>query len=476
MNLDLTGVFTPSDFAALEPTFVVSATALVVLVVDLFGRGTLRRYISIAIAVAGLAAAGVLTAYQYGHPVTAFSGAYVVGGFSVVFSELTIIATIFSLFLTVGVGRDDQVGGSTALMMWGAAGAMLMAGAANLLMIFLGLELLSLALYALCGLANRPSARESALKYLILSSMASGFLLYGMALMFGATGSVALDALVGAPVTGILAIGVGLFLVGLAFKLSLFPFHVWTPDVYEGAPLAVTAFMSIVTKAGVLAVLARFAYAAIPLHRELLVPLWVLAALSMIFGNLGALAQTDLKRLIAYSGIAQLGYITVAFAGATVLGLRYAIYYFAAYLFMNLGAFAVMALLSRDHDEGSAVTSFRGLGERRPFAAAAMTFFLLALAGIPPTAGFTGKILILASTVGAGYLWLSALLIAGTAISFYAYVKVIRVMYGRDPHSAGHFVHSRSLLPWIGIIVSAAAVLVLGLYPLVPSDILPLVK
>jgi NADH-quinone oxidoreductase subunit N len=474
--MNLSAAFTPGDFAALEPTFVIAATALVVLIVDLFGRGTIRRYISIAIGVAGLAAAGVLTANQYGHPYTAFSGAFIVGGFSVVFSELTIIATIFSLLLTVGIGRDDQVGGSTALVMWGAAGAMLMAGAANLLMIFLGLELLSLALYALCGLANRPAARESALKYLILSSMASGFMLYGMALMFGATGSVQLSALVDAPITGLLAVGVGLFLIGISFKLSLIPFHVWTPDVYEGAPLAATAFMSVVTKAGVLAVLARFAYAAIPHHHELLIPLWVLAAISMIFGNLGALAQTDIKRLLAYSGIAQIGYITVAFAGTTALGLRYAIYYFTAYLFMNLGAFAVVALLSRDHDEGSSIPAFRGLSERRPFAAAAMTFFLLALAGIPPTAGFTGKILILASTVDAGYVWLAGLLIAGTAISFYAYVKVIRVMYGRDPQTAGHFVHSRSALPWIGIIVSAAAVLALGLYPLVPSDILPLVK
>jgi NADH-quinone oxidoreductase subunit N len=303
--------FTSADAAALMPIFIVAGTPLVILIADLFEHGLARRFVNVGIGVVGLiVAGGFFEANQYGHPFDAFSGAYVVGGFSVVFSMIVIIATILSLLLTAGVGREDQVGGATALMMWSACGAMLMAGAANLMTIFLGLELLSLALYALCGLANRAASHEAALKYLILSSMASGFMLYGMALLFGATGSVALSALIGAPLSGMLLLGVGLFLIGIAFKLSLVPFHVWTPDVYEGAPLAVTAFMSVVTKAGVLAVLARFFYAALPEHKELLVPIWILAALSMLFGNLGALAQTDLKRLLAYSGIAQLGYIT----------------------------------------------------------------------------------------------------------------------------------------------------------------------
>jgi NADH-quinone oxidoreductase subunit N len=468
--------FTPADGQALAPVFIVAVTALVVLVADLFERGHIRRYVNVGLGVAGLVLAAFVEAQQYGHPVVAFSGAYIVGGFSVVFGEIVLLATIISLLLTAGVGRDDQVGGSTALILWSAAGAMLMAGASNLMMIFLGLELLSLGLYALCGLGERAVSYESALKYLILSSMASGFMLYGMALLFGATGSVALASLVDAPLSGYLIVGVGLFLVGIAFKLSLVPFHVWTPDVYEGAPVAVTAFMSIVTKVGVFAVLARFAYAAVPHHRELLVPLWILAGFSMIFGNLGALAQTDLKRLLAYSSIAQAGYVTVAFAGMTPSGLRYAIFYLTAYTFMNLGAFGVIALLSRHHDEGSSLTAFAGLSGRKPWAAAAMTFFLLSLAGLPPTAGFTGKLLILASTVDAGYVWLAALLIAGTAISFYAYIKVIRVMYRHEPQARGHHVYAQTFLPWISVAVGAAAVLAMGLYPFVPSDVLPLVK
>ncbi|MDB5070377.1 MAG: nuoN1, partial [Candidatus Eremiobacteraeota bacterium] len=301
-----------ADYAALLPFTVVALAPLLILFVDLFYResGPWRRVVAVGLAIVWLVVAGVLQGVQYPHDYSAFGGAFVQGGFSIVFSEIVIVATIATLLLSLGVGRDDQVAGTTALLLWSASGAMLMSGASNLMMVFLGLELLSLGLYCLCAMSARTTARESALKYLILSSMASGFLLYGSALLFGATGSVAFSAIATAAITPLLALGAGLFLVGLAFKLSLVPFHAWTPDVYEGAPLPVTAFMSIATKAGTLAVLARFAYAALPSDRAsaILAPLWVLAALSMIVGNLGALAQTDMKRLLAYSGIAQVGY------------------------------------------------------------------------------------------------------------------------------------------------------------------------
>jgi NADH-quinone oxidoreductase subunit N len=401
-----------------------------------------------------------------------------VGGTSVVFSEIAIFATLVALGLGVGIGRDDQVAGTSALLLWSTCGAMLMAGAGNLMMVFLGLELLSLGLYCLCAMSVRPTARESGLKYLLLSSMASGFLLYGMALLFGATGSVALAAIVTAAPSPLITIGAGLFLVGLAFKLSLVPFHAWTPDVYEGAPLSVTAYMSIVTKAGVLAVLARFAYAALPAATAdaILLPLWVIAAVSMIVGNLAALTQVDMKRLLAYSGIAQVGYIVAAFAGQSVAGLRYAIFYFAAYTFMNLGAFAVVALMTKDADGRVGVGQFAGLAYRRPWLAAAMMFFLLSLAGLPPTAGFTGKMLILASSVGAGYWWLSVVLIAGTAISVYVYFKIVRAMFVRTDPAHVRDERSTNPLPWISVAVCAAAVFIFGIFPLAPSNIVPLVK
>ncbi len=469
-----------ADYAALLPIAVVTVTPLVILFVDLFlnGAGPLRRGIAVGIALVGLVVASLVETSLYPHGYAAFGGAFVQGGFSIVLSEIVIVATIASLLLSTGIGRTDQVAGTTALLLWSAGGAMLMTGASNLLTVFLGLELLSLGLYCLCAISARSAAREAALKYLILSSMASGFLLYGSALLFGATGSVAFAALANANVTPLFALGAGLFLVGILFKLSMVPFHAWTPDVYQGAPLPVTAFMSVVTKAGVLAVFARFAYAALPPDRAsaILVPVLVVAALSMIVGNLAALAQTDLKRLLAYSGIAQVGYIVASFAGQSVLGLRYALLYLAGYTFMNLGAFAVVALMSRDGDAIVALPRFAGLAYRRPWLAAAMTFFLIGLAGLPPTIGFTGKILILAAATSAGYAWLAGVLILGTAISAYVYFKIVRVMFVRVDRAHVRDERSPSALPWIAVAVCAFATFALGIIPLAPSNVLPLVK
>lgn len=477
MNLN---IYTQADWNAVLPLFIVGGTALVVLLADLFSPKHANRYVSIVIGIAGLIGAGVYAATTYYAPAhNAFGGGFLLGGFSIVLQEIIIISAIFSIGLYGALGREDRIPGSIALMLWSTSGAMLMAGAANLMTIFLGLELLSLALYCLCGLADRPTSRESALKYLILSSTASGFLLFGMALLFGATGSVTLASLATPTVAAnpLYWVGGGLFLVGIAFKLSLFPFHVWSPDVYEGAPLPVTAFMSVVTKAGTLAVFARFAYAAIPAHSAgpLLIPFYVIAGISMIVGNLGMLAQTDMKRLLAYSGVAQIGYIVAALAGGSAQGVRYAIYYLVAYMFMNLGAFAVVALLSTDNEEGSRIASFHGLSQRRPALAAAMTFFLLALAGFPPTAGFLGKILILSTNVNTGFPWLAGLLIAGTAISLYAYFKVIRLMY--DRHAVPQAVPVvRAPFAYAGMVVCVILVIVMTFYPYTPSNVLPVAQ
>jgi NADH-quinone oxidoreductase subunit N len=474
MNITVTN----ADYMALAPIGIVAIAALVALVVDLLSRNHAKRYVAIGIGVAGLIAASIAAARGYGQDYAAFGGAFMLGGFTVVFEEIVIVAALGSLVLYGAIGREERVSGSVALMLWSACGAMLMAGAANLMTIFLGLELLSLALYCLCGLADRPTSRESALKYLILSSMASGFMLFGMAFLFGATGSVALSSLANGALAGnpLLWMGSGFFFVGIAFKLSLVPFHAWTPDVYEGAPLPVTAFMSVATKAGTLAVFARFIYAALPsgISERLLLPIWIVAAISMIAGNVGMLAQHDLKRLLAYSGIAQVGYILTALAGGTALGMRYAIFYLAAYAFMNLGAFAVAASLSEDGEEGSRLANYRGLGRRRPLVAAMMTFFMLALAGFPPTAGFLGKVLILSSSVNAGYAWLGAVLIVGTAISLYAYAKVIRLMYQRDDHSHTNDLHPFVPLAWVSAAACFVMVIAMTFYPLTPSNVLPL--
>lgn len=471
--------FTNADWNALVPVAAVAVAALVVLIADLAARTNADRYLSIAIGVVGCAVAAFLAAQQYGHDYNAFYGGFMTGGFTTVFEEIILLAAAGSLILYGSIGPSQRIAGATALLLWSTCGAMLMAGAANLMTIFLGLELLSLALYCLCGLDDRRTARESALKYLILSSTASGFMLFGMALLFGASGSVMLSALVNPALVSnpLFAVGAGMFFIGIAFKLSLVPFHTWTPDVYQGAPLPVTAFMSVATKAATIAVLARFVYAALPSSNAnaLLLPIWIVAGISMIAGNVGMLAQHDLKRLIAYSGIAQVGYILTALAGGTPLGLRYAIYYLTAYAFMNLGAFAVAAAISTEDEQGSRLANYRGLGRRRPLLAAAMTFLLFAMAGLPPTAGFLGKILILSTGVSSGYVWLAALLIVGTAISLYAYAKVVRAMYERGEYRTND---ARPFVPlaWASAAICVAVVLVMTFYPLTPSNILPLVK
>ncbi len=470
---------TTADWMAVMPIVVLASTGLLVLLADVFSRTHSNRYVSILIGAAGTIAAGILCAKGYGENFAAFSDGFVLGGFTVAFEEIVLLAALGSLVLYGTIGKDDRIAGAVALMLWSACGAMLMAGAASLMTIFLGLELLSLALYCLCGLADRPASRESALKYLILSSTASALLLYGMALLFGATGSVQLADFTSAALAAspLFWLGSGLFFVGIAFKLSLVPFHLWAPDVYEGAPMPVTAFMSVATKAAVVAVFARFIYAALPagISGRLLLPMWILAGISMIAGNVGMLAQKDLKRLLAFSGIAQIGYVVAALAGATPLGLRYALYYLVAYSFMNLGAFAVAAACSDDAEQGSDLASYRGLAGRRPFAAAAMTVFLIALAGLPPTAGFVGKILILSSSTLAGYVWLGALLLVGTAISIYAYAKVVRAMYeGAEVRPGAP--NPVAPLAWASAAVCLVFVVAMALYPFTPSNVLPLVK
>lgn len=467
------------DWQAVTPLLIVAGGALVVLFADLIAPRGASRALCAGMTIATLVVAGIVCAKPYYHSgYAAFSGGFMAGGFAIVFQEVIVVSAIFSVALFASTGEREGAAGILALLLWGTSGAMLMAGAGNLMTVFLGLELLSLALYCLCGLSKRSAARESALKYLILSSTASGFLLYGMALFFGASGSVSLGALANPALTAspMFALGCGLFLIGLAFKLSLVPFHVWTPDVYEGAPLPVTAFMSVVTKAGALAVFARFAYAGVPAGHAaaILLPIWIIAALSMLVGNFAALAQTDMKRLLAYSGIAQVGYIVAGFAGTTSLGLRYAIFYLVAYMFMNLGAFAVVALGSTEREEGSSLRSFAGLGRRRPALAALMTFFLIGLAGLPPTAGFLGKILILATTVSAGYAWLGGVLIVGTAVSLYVYFKIVRLMYERHGHATAVDVRPPAPLAWATAVVCAVVTLALVLYPLTPSNVLPL--
>jgi NADH-quinone oxidoreductase subunit N len=458
------------DWGVIAPLTVLVATGLLVLIVDLASNAAPRKLLY------GIGALGSLAAFLASLPLagqsqTTFGGAYAADGFSWPFDALLLL-TLVVTFLLSSLSRAEDGGNPGAyasLLIFCTVGGMIMAGSTDLIGIFIGLEVLSLALYALAGTGfPRRSSAEAALKYVLLGSLASGFLIFGMALLYGAGGSIALSSLAQAASGGgpLFIIGFALFLVGIAFKLALAPFHIWTPDVYEGSPLAVTAFMAVAVKAAAFAVLARFAYVVFIHDAPALVPLWAIAVLSMIVGNVGAIRQTNLKRLIAFSGIAQAGYLVLALAGVGSRGLATLVFYLAAYAFMNLGAFAVIALIGDGDEHHADIAAYRGLFFRRPIPAALMTLFFLSLAGIPATAGFIGKVLLLGQAVSAGP-WgvaMAVALIAGTIVSFYVYFKVIWQIFAPVE---GDLVESNgdALGSWIAIGVGAAGVLLLGIAP-----------
>jgi NADH-quinone oxidoreductase subunit N len=458
------------DWGVIAPLTVLVATGLLVLIADLASNAAPRKLLY-AIGAVGSLAAFLASLPLAGEAQSTFGGVYASDGFSWPFDALLLLTLAVTFLLSSLAHAEDggNPGAYASLLIFCTVGGMIMAGSTNLIGIFIGLEVLSLALYALAGTGfPRRSSAEAALKYVLLGSLASGFLIFGMALLYGAGGSIALASLAQAASGGgpLFIVGFALFLVGIAFKLALAPFHIWTPDVYEGSPLAVTAFMAVAVKAAAFAVLARFAYVVFVHDAQALVPLWAIAVLSMIVGNVGAIRQTNLKRLMAFSGIAQAGYLVLALAGVGRNGLGTLVFYLAAYAFMNLGAFAVVALIGDGDEHHADIAAYRGLFFRRPVPAALMALFFLSLAGIPATAGFIGKVLLLGQAVSAGP-WgvaMAGALIAGTIVSFYVYFKVIWQMFAPVE---GDLVESNgnALGSWIAVGIGAAGVLLLGIVP-----------
>jgi NADH-quinone oxidoreductase subunit N len=458
------------DWGVIAPLTVLVSTGLLVLIVDLASNAAPRKLLY-GIGAVGSVAAFLASLPLAGQSQTTFGGVYASDGFSWPFDALLLL-TLAVTFLLSSLARAEDGGNPGAyasLLIFCTVGGMIMAGSTNLIGIFIGLEVLSLALYALAGTGfPRRSSAEAALKYVLLGSLASGFLIFGMALLYGAGGSIALSSLAQAASGGgpLFIVGFALFLVGIAFKLALAPFHLWTPDVYEGSPLAVTAFMAVAVKAAAFAVLARFAYVVFVHDAPALVPLWAIAVLSMIVGNVGAIRQTNLKRLMAFSGIAQAGYLVLALAGVGLHGLATLVFYLAAYAFMNLGAFAVVALIGDGDEHHADLAAYRGLFFRRPVPAALMMLFFLSLAGIPATAGFIGKVLLLGTAVSAGP-WgvaMAVALIAGTIVSFYVYFKIIWQMFAPVESDLVES-NGNALSSWIAVGVGAAGVLLLGVVP-----------
>jgi NADH-quinone oxidoreductase subunit N len=358
-----------------------------------------------------------------------------------------------------------------ALLLFATAGMVMMAASNELMMIFLGLEILSIATYVMAGFRRTDlKSNESALKYFLLGSFSSAFFLYGVALIFGATGSTNLLAIAASLKSqeiqlSLVELSAALMMIALCFKVAVAPFHIWTPDVYEGAPTPVTGFMSVGPKAAGFAVLFRVFLTAFPAIQERWSSaIWLVAALTMILGNVIAVVQPNIKRMLAYSSIAHAGYIAVAFAATSDRGVSAALFYLLAYALMNLGAFAIVTILSRSEDKLVNLTDYAGLAAKRPVLAAVLSLFLLSLAGVPGTAGFAGKFFIFRAALESRLLWLAIIGVITTVISFYYYLYVIVQMYMRDPvEEFSDLRVCRSLKA--ALLVSSVGTLYLGILP-----------
>lgn len=364
-------------------------------------------------------------------------------------SAAVLIAAGLAVLLALERVADftPRAGAYYALILLATAGMTAMTTASDLMTIFIALEIFSLALYILAGF-NRRDVRsgEAALKYFLLGAFASGFFLYGIALIYAATGTTNLDALtkgilpmsVSLPFAPLLPVGMGLLLVGFGFKVALVPFHMWTPDVYQGAPTPVTAFMSVATKTAAFAGLIRVLAAVASHDRPWLLALAGLAVLTMTLGNLAALRQTSLKRMLAYSSIAHAGYLLIGLAAGNPTGAQGALYYLLAYTFMNLGAFTVLLAIQRRDENDVTVEQMTGLAHRQPLLAALMAVFMFSLAGIPPLAGFFGKLYVFSAAVEAGLIWLAIVGVLNSALGAYYYLRVTVAMFmAEEPVGAG---------------------------------------
>jgi NADH-quinone oxidoreductase subunit N len=425
------------DWAGISPLLALLGAATLVLMVGLLRPRVVREVLVPLLAFAGFAAAIGLGIWQYGEQKDLIAGALRLDDLTIVLSFVFSAGGAAAVLLSwrAVAAREAAHGEYFALMLTSAAGMWVLVAAQNLVTLFLGLELLSIPLYVLCATEmRRATSLEAGLKYLIIGSVGSATLLYGLAFVYGATGSTDFAGIADAAgdVTSdpLLLTGIALSVVGLAFKASVAPFHQWTPDVYEGAPTPVTAFMAVATKAAAFGAFLRlFDVALLDASADWAPALAVLATITIAVGNVGALGQSSLKRLMAWSSVAQAGYMLAGVVVATRLGVQATVFYLGVYLMMNLAAFAVIVIRERETGLGDDIASVQGLGARRPLLAMAMTLAMLGLAGIPATAGFIGKFYLIDAAISGDYAWLGVAIVIGSMISLAYYLKVIAAMW-----------------------------------------------
>ncbi len=431
------------DYGALAPVIALTAGICVVLLMGVFKP--LKEGVAPLTVVVLAAAAGLLIG-QWNESTDLVSGSLRLDDLAIAISLIAIGVAVFTVFLSIGEPAQDQAGTGEyhALLLGSVLGMVLLAQAQNLVTFFVAIETLSIPLYILCATdMRREGSLESGLKYLIVGSLGSATLLYGMAFIYGGSGSTDFAGIAKGIADGglvhdpLVLVGIAMAGVGLAFKTSLAPFHQWTPDVYQGAPTPITSFMAVATKAAAFAVFVRFFDVALAGQAGDWQPaLAVLAAVSIVVGNVGALAQTSLKRMLGYSGIAQAGYILGGLVVADEAGVNALVFYLVAYAFMNLAAFAVIVARERETPYGDDLRAVQGLGRERPQLAWPLTISMLGLAGLPATAGFIGKLYLIEALVEGDYTWLAVFIAVGTMISLAYYLRVVAAMWMRPEGAA----------------------------------------
>ena len=457
------------EYIRILPEIVLSLFGMAIMLIDpLVDERTSQRLLGY-IALTGSIAAIAATLFQSQYPGVGFWGMIQVDSFSIFFHFLvvTITAVVILTSYEYMAVQQMRAGEYYGLILLGAVGMCLMSSAVELVLIFIALEISSISTYVLAGFRRRAAiSSEASLKYFLLGSFATAFFLYGVAMMFGATGSTSItiigQVLRSGQIPLLAYLGIALMFVGLGFKVAAAPFHVWTPDVYEGAPAPVVGFMSTAPKAAVFAVLLRIMFEANAPGRLWLI--WVTAALSMTLGNVGALVQSNVKRLLAYSSIAHAGYLLVAFAALPGQGIPAAMFYTASYAAMNVGAFAVVSHFAGAGERYVTLDDYAGLGRRSPLLAATLTIFLLSLIGIPMTSGFFAKFYVFSAALQANLVGLTIIGVLNSAIGAYYYLRIIVMMYMREARDEVPAAPIPASLG-VALAISVAATIYLGILP-----------
>jgi NADH-quinone oxidoreductase subunit N len=459
------------DLIALAPVIVLSVFAMMVLIVDLFGgrNKTLLVFISLV----GLLMTAISAFAKNPIPAYSFNDSYIVDHLSLFFICIFTISSALAILLSVEYNEREGIraGEYYALILFCTVGMILLASSTDMIMIFLGIEIVSICLYVLAGIRRgNLASNEAALKYFLLGAFATGFLLYGMTLVYGSTGSTNLFEIADfvknpeAQSNPLLLMGLVLLIIGFGFKVASVPFHMWAPDVYQGAPTPVTAFMAVGPKAAAFAAFFRvFAEAFPEMAPSWEVLLSSIAVLSMFFGNLGAIMQTNIKRMLAFSSISHAGYILMAVIAKNSLGASSLLFYMLAYAFTTFGIFGIVILLGRKGEENLEIENYSGLAYKHPIIALSMTVFLLSLAGLPPFAGFIAKFYIFSAAVQEGLITLVIIAVLNSAISFYYYLKVVVFMYMKEPEA--EFRISLTPLTLFVVFVGVIATVSLGIFP-----------